>query len=80
MGGGNVKIQTVAFLWIGIDCALVFALLMAMFAILHVGATKLGWVEVQAVGEHKRIPFAPPVRRGSDRCFMLGCLRPVSLQ
>jgi prepilin peptidase CpaA len=80
MGGGDVKILTVAFLWIGVDCALVFALLMAMFALLHVGVAKLGWVEVQTVGEHKRIPFAPSVAGALIVCFMLGCLRPVSLQ
>ena len=41
MGGGDVKILTVGFLWIGLDCALVFAVLMAIFATVHVAAAKL---------------------------------------
>src|SRR6266404_5565771 len=47
MGGGDVKILAVAFLWVGLDCALVFAVLMAIFATVHVAAAKLGWVKVQ---------------------------------
>jgi len=79
MGGGDVKILTVAFLWIGLDCALVFAVLMAIFATVHVAAAKLGWVKVQQAGKHKRIPFAPSVAGALIVCFMLGCVQPVSL-
>jgi len=79
MGGGDVKILTVAFLWIGLDCALVFAVLMAIFAMVHVAAAKFRWVKVQQVGEHKRIPLAPSVAGAMIVCFMLGCLRPASL-
>ena len=78
MGGGDVKILTVGFLWIGLDCALVFAVLMAIFATVHVAAAKLGWVKVQQAGKHKRIPFAPSVAGALIVCFMLGCLQPVS--
>jgi Flp pilus assembly protein protease CpaA len=77
MGGGDVKILTVGFLWVGLDCALVFAALMAVFAIANVVAAKFGWVKVQQVGEHKRIPFAPSVAGALIGCFMLGCLHPV---
>jgi prepilin peptidase CpaA len=78
MGGGDVKILTVAFLWIGVDCALVFAVLMAIFSIAHVAAGKFGWAKVQQVGERKRIPLAPSVAGALIVCFMLGCLRPMS--
>ena len=78
MGGGDVKILTVAFLWIGLDCAFVFAVLMAIFAAVHVAAAKFGWVKVQQAGKHKRIPFAPSVAGALIVCFMLGCLQPVS--
>src|SRR5499427_7274151 len=43
MGGGDVKILTVAFLWIGFGCALPFAVLLAVFAAVHVVAAKFGW-------------------------------------
>ncbi len=78
MGGGDVKILTVSFLWIGLDCALVFAVLMAIFAMVYVAAAKFGWVKVQQVGERKRIPLAPSVAGALIVCFMLGCLRPIT--
>lgn len=78
MGGGDVKILTVSFLWVGLDCALVFALLMTIFAMAHVAAAKFGWVNLQEVGKQKRIPFAPSVAASLIVCFMLGCLQPVS--
>jgi prepilin peptidase CpaA len=80
MGGGDIKLLTVAFLWVGIDCALPFAILLSLFAAIHAGAGKLGWAEVKQVGEDKRqrIAFAPAVAAALIGTFMLGCLAPVS--
>ena len=78
MGGGDVKILTVGFLWIGFGCALPFAVLLALFAAMHVAAAKLGWVEVQQLGDRKRIPLAPSVAAALILCFILGCLQPMS--
>jgi Flp pilus assembly protein protease CpaA len=78
MGGGDVKILTVGFLWVGLGCALPFAVLLAVFAAVHVAAAKLGWVEVQKVGDRKRIPLAPSVAAALILCFILGCLQPMS--
>ena len=78
MGGGDVKILTVGFLWIGFGCALPFAVLLALFAAAHVAAAKLGWVEVQHVDDRKRIPLAPSVAAALILCFILGCLQPMS--
>src|SRR6266571_1726473 len=58
MGGGDVKILTVGFLWVGFRCALPFAVLLAIFAALHVVAAKFGWAQVQQVGDKQRIPLA----------------------
>jgi Flp pilus assembly protein protease CpaA len=74
MGGGDVKILTVGFLWVGFSCALVFAILLTVFAMIYAAAAK-----VQQVGVHKRIPLAPSVAAALIGCFMLGCLQPVSL-
>src|SRR6266702_8693611 len=49
MGGGDLKLLTVAFLWIGVGCALPFALLLLGFSAIHVVATKLGWANVRQV-------------------------------
>lgn len=79
MGGGDVKILAVGFLWVGIACALVFALLLSFFAMAHVCAAKFGWTKVQQVGDRRRIPIAPSMAAALIVCFMLGCLEPVSL-
>ncbi len=73
MGGGDVKILTVGF-----GCALPFAVLLAVFAAVHVVAAKFGWAEVQQVGDKKRIPLAPSVAAALILCFILGCLQPIS--
>jgi len=79
MGGGDVKMLAVGFLWIGFDCALVFAILLVIFSIVQAVAAKFGWIRVQEVGDQKRIPFAPSVAGALIVCFMLGCLQPMSL-
>jgi Flp pilus assembly protein protease CpaA len=77
MGGGDIKILTVGFLWVGFRCALPFAVLLAIFAGVHVVAAKLGWAEVQQVGDTKRIPLAPSVAGALILCLILGCLQPM---
>jgi prepilin peptidase CpaA len=78
MGGGDIKILTVGFLWVGFYCALPFAVLLAIFAALHVVAATSGWAQVQQVGDKKRIPLAPSVAGALILCFILGCLQPIS--
>ena len=79
MGGGDVKILAVGFLWIGFDCALVFVVLLLILAIIQVGAAKFGLIKVQEIADQKRIPFAPSVAGALIVCFILGCLQPMSL-
>ena len=77
MGGGDIKLLTVAFLWTGVECALVFAILLLVFASLHTIAARLGWAESQADGDRRaRIAFAPSVAAALIAVFRLGCLRP----
>ena len=78
MGGGDVKMLTVAFLWIGIDCAILFALLLLVFSSLHTLAVKLGWLGTHGLNEEARtrIPFAPSLAAALISMFMIGCLRP----
>ena len=77
MGGGDVKILTVGFLWVGFRCALPFAVMLAIFAWVHVLAAKFGWAQVQQVGDRKRIPLAPSVAGALILCLILGCLQPM---
>lgn len=76
MGGGDVKLLAVAFLWTGVACALPFALLLAVFAGIHAGLARLGWVRAPARdGDARaRIAFAPSIAAALVAVFALGCL------
>jgi prepilin peptidase CpaA len=74
MGGGDVKILTVAFLWVGVDCALPLAILMLIFVLVHTIVAKLGWMDAERVDGRMRIPFAPSVAGALIGTFMLGCM------
>lgn len=78
VGGGDVKLLTVALLWVGVDCALPFAILLLIFASIHTVTAKLGWVGTQRLADddRMRIPFAPSVAAALISTFMLGCLAP----
>jgi prepilin peptidase CpaA len=76
MGGGDVKLATVAFLWTGADRALVFAILLLGFAAIHTAVAKLGWVAVRHTPSSSvRIPFAPSIAGALIGVFVLGWLR-----
>jgi prepilin peptidase CpaA len=75
MGGGDVKILAVAFLWTGISGALPFAILLALFSALHTIFALLGWVKSQITESgRRRIPFAPSVAAALICTFMLRSL------
>ena len=73
MGGGDLKLLTVGFLWAGFSCALPFAILLLAFALIHAFLVKMGFVD--AIGENgRRVPFAPAIAAALIGIFMLGCL------
>jgi prepilin peptidase CpaA len=78
MGGGDVKLLSVAFLWTGVDCALAFALLLLGFALLHITASKFGWVQSRRPESdgRARIAFAPSVAAALICIFALGVRLP----
>jgi len=76
MGGGDVKILAVAFLWTGLSGALPFAVLLALFSSAHSIAAKFGWVKSQVTASgHRRIPFAPSVGGALICTFVLRSLQ-----
>ncbi len=76
MGGGDVKILAVAFLWTGLSGALPFAILLALFCSAHSFAAKFGWVGSRDTASgHQRIPFAPSVAAALICIFMLRTLQ-----
>jgi prepilin peptidase CpaA len=76
MGGGDVKLLTVAFLWVGPSCALPFALFLLLFVGIHTIAVKLKLVESQVVGERTQVAFAPSIAAALIGVFMVGCVKP----
>jgi prepilin peptidase CpaA len=78
MGGGDVKILAVAFLWTGLSGALPFAVLLGLFSGAHGIAAKLGWVKSQVTASgRRRIPFAPSVAGALICVFMLRAVQLV---
>jgi prepilin peptidase CpaA len=77
MGGGDVKLLAVAFLWTGPWCALIFAVLLAFFVGLHTLAAKLDWVDVQRTERGSRIPLAPSIAAALVGTFVSGCMHPL---
>jgi prepilin peptidase CpaA len=74
MGGGDVKLLAVAFLWVGVRCALPFSLFLLIFASLHTAAIKLKWLGGRQVDDRLKIAFAPSVSAALIGSFALGCL------
>ena len=77
MGGGDLKLLTVALLWVGPFCALPFALFVLLFVCVHLVAVKLKLVETQVLNGKKWIAFAPAIAAALISVFMVGCLQPV---
>ena len=73
MGGGDLKLLTVGFLWAGYACALPFTIFLLVFALIHASVVKMGIVK--AIGpDGRRVPFAPTIAAALIGIFMLGCL------
>jgi prepilin peptidase CpaA len=77
MGGGDIKLLTVALLWVGPFCALPFSLFLLLFVCIHIIAVKFKLVEARVESEKKWLPFAPSIAAALISVFMVGCLRPV---
>ena len=77
MGGGDLKLLTVALLWVGPFCALPFALFLLLFVCIHIAAVKLKFIEARVVSGKDWIAFAPSVAAALISVFIAGCVRPV---
>jgi Flp pilus assembly protein protease CpaA len=75
MGGGDLKLLTVALLWVGPFCAVPFAVFLLFFAGVHTVAAKLKLVGTAVDdGGKQRIPFAPSLAAALITIFLVGCL------
>jgi prepilin peptidase CpaA len=74
VGGGDVKLMTVASLWCGLPCAALFALIFTVFAVFHALLARLGWVSAQRVNGQLKVALAPSIAAGLIGVFISGCL------
>ena len=76
LGGGDVKILAVAFLWTGSSGALVFAILLSVFSAVHTLAARFGWAKSRITSSGRRgIPYGPSVAAALICTFMLRTLQ-----
>jgi prepilin peptidase CpaA len=63
VGGADVKLMTVALLWVGIDRALPFAVLLLIFVLIHAVLARFELVGSHAPAEdgRQRIAYAPSI-------------------
>jgi prepilin peptidase CpaA len=72
MGGGDIKLLAVAFLWTGPWSVLPFAILLVIFLGIHYLAVRLNWAEGVKSPQGLRIPLAPSVAGALIGTFALG--------
>lgn len=80
IGGGDVKLIPVVCLWIGLHCALPFAVFLLLFIVLHLLAAWMGWAPTKQMagrtGSSSRyaIPYAPSIAGALIGVMMIGCI------
>ncbi len=77
MGGGDLKLLAVAFLWTGPWRAALFAIFLIAFVGIHYAAVRLGWATGQRSAAGLRIPLAPSIAAALIGTFALGFAAPV---
>jgi prepilin peptidase CpaA len=76
MGGGDLKLLAVAFLWTGPWAAAPFSVLLLAFTVGHYFATRLGWAPTRKTRAGLWIPLAPSVAGALIGTFALGFVAP----
>jgi len=77
LGGGDVKLLTVALLWTGKDAALTFSILLLAFGTIHFLAVKFKFVATVSPDGPATIPYAPSIAAALIGTFVLGYLSPL---
>jgi prepilin peptidase CpaA len=74
VGGGDVKLVTVACLWIGLHCLFLFSIVLFVLIALHVFAAWMGWAATKPMAGRLAIPYAPSVAGALIAIALFGCL------
>jgi prepilin peptidase CpaA len=75
LGGGDVKLLTVAFFWVGAHCAFMFVGAMLTITLIHTGLVYCGVVGAQTIKGRARIAYAPAIAGALVLVFASGCLQ-----
>jgi len=78
LGGGDVKLLSVAFLWSGFRCAVPFLLVITAVSMAMIVAAHFGWMPAKRENKRLRVPFAPAIAIGLIAIFLMGCLEPMN--
>ena len=73
IGGGDVKLLSIACLWVDMHCALLFSAALLTFIILHVAAVSIRWVGTNRIEGRRGIPYAPSIAGALITLILLGC-------
>lgn len=74
VGGGDVKFVSVACLWIGLHCLLLFSIALFVLISLHACAAWKGWAATKPMAGRLAIPYAPSVAGALIAMALFGCL------
>lgn len=77
MGGGDIKLLAVAFLWTGPRSAAPFSILLLVLVLVHYCAAQFGWVSAERSPAGLRIPLAPSIAGALVGTFALGFVAAV---
>lgn len=77
LGGGDLKLLTVAFLWVGPFCVFQFAVFLLGFILIHAAIAKFAWAGSKIVDNRRLIAFAPSIAAALITVFITGCLNPI---
>lgn len=77
LGGGDVKLLTVALLWVGPRCAFEFAVFLLIFIAIHAAIAKFEWAGGQTIDNRRLIAFAPSIAAALIAVLISGCLKPI---
>jgi prepilin peptidase CpaA len=73
IGGGDVKLLSVACLWVGTHCALLFSAALLVFICLHLAAVRMGWAPTNSIEGRRGIPYAPALAAALISTILSGC-------
>ena len=76
IGGGDLKLLTVAFLWTGPWLAAPFVVLLLLFTGIYYVAARLGFASARRTSAGLRIPLAPSLAGALIGVFALGLIGP----